>query len=282
MSLKSLRNSFLILLLSGQVNAQFTNQFVLPNTLEEISGLEALDDSTLIAINDGGNAAEIYLLDTTGRIIQTVELEGVKNKDWEDLATDEEHLYIADIGNNENKRKSLSIWIVDLADLKNRKKKVTAEEIKIKYKEQQSYPPSSDSLFFDAEAITVYNDSLWLFTKPKSDPWNGNAFVYVIPAKKGEYELNKKTEVLIGDDGWWSDALTAADYYKGKFYLMTYNRIQIYRVVWGNFILEREINFDSLSQKESILVINKESIFVADEKHSIIGGGNLYKLDLND
>lgn len=282
MLLKLLRNSLFILLLSNTSNAQFTFEHPLSDTLQEISGLEKLDDSTLIAINDGGNSAEIYLLNLSGKIIHTVKVDGVKNKDWEDLASDGKRLFIADIGNNQNKRKSLSILIVDLDDLTKRRPTVTPDEIKIRYQEQHDFPPNNDSLFFDAEALTFYNDSLWIFTKPKSEPWNGHAFVYCVPAKKGEYNLEKRTEINVGNNGWWSDAFTAADYYDGKFYLMTYNRIKIYKRIWGIFFLIDEFKFDELTQKESIKVLSNNNIFIADEKQVVIGGGNLYKLKIDD
>jgi hypothetical protein len=210
-----------------------------------------------------------------------VEVENASNKDWEDLTSDGTHLYIADVGNNLSKRKKLKIYKVEINKVLENKT-VAAEKITISYMDQLSYPPGDDSLYYDAEGIAFKDDSLWVFTKTKASPWNGISFIYKVPIEKGKYVLEKKHELYIGDNGWWSDAITAADYFEGKFYLTTYNRVII--TTFDGVKLEKEssIEFDDLTQKESILVKNRETIFYADEKHRVLGGGKLYKMKLSD
>ena len=47
----------------------------------------------------------------------------------------------------------------------------------------------------------------------------------------------------------------------------------------GKKITEQESNLTE-TQKESILVIDKSTIMIADEKQRLVGGGNLYKMKI--
>ena len=91
------------------LHAQVEESYPLSDKLNEISGLEMLNDSTLIAFNDGGNKSEIYLLNLEGEILRMIDVLDTKNRDWEDITRDDEFIYIGDIGNNRNEREKLSI-----------------------------------------------------------------------------------------------------------------------------------------------------------------------------
>lgn len=258
-------------------HAQVIENFSLSDRLNEISGLELLNDSTLIAFNDGGNKSEIYLLNLKGEILRTIDVKDTKNRDWEDIAIDDNYVYIGDIGNNENKRDNLSIVKIKISDIITRDA-VKAETIKFKYAEQSEYPPKKDSLFFDAEGMTVYNDSIWIFTKDRSKPFQGLSYVYKIPTKPGNYTVSHSHEIPIGTDGWWKDGITAADIFGNHFYLLTYHRYMVFEYVNGNFNFLSEHVFDGITQRESIVVLNEEAIFVADENNPIVGGVKMYKI----
>ncbi|HTE29188.1 MAG TPA: hypothetical protein VK666_02355 [Chryseolinea sp.] len=76
--------------------------------LEEVSGLAASinNPGLLWTQNDSGNGAEIFLIDQKTKIKQTYILNGVKNRDWEDIAVGSgpdplrHYLYVAEIGDN--------------------------------------------------------------------------------------------------------------------------------------------------------------------------------------
>ena len=113
----------------------------LPHKLKEISGLAFLNDSVLIAHNDSGNEAEIYFLDLLGNKIHTVVIENAQNNDWEDITVDQKgHIYIADIGNNNNMRKDLCVYKINSKNILE-KETVKAEKIAFNYPEQIAYPP---------------------------------------------------------------------------------------------------------------------------------------------
>lgn len=279
MSLRSLKNSITLLAVSLTLWApgQQISTFDLPEILNEISGLERLNDTTLIAINDGGNSASVFLLNMDGSLRNSVDVTNVQNHDWEDLTRDKDYLYIADIGNNLNKRKNLTILKLKISEL-NTQKEVRAEKINIRYTEQTAYPPEKDSLFFDAESIAADGDSLVIITKNRVSPWDGNAMIYKVSKDPGSYNLKASARLNIGSRSWRSDSATAMDIYKGKWYVLTYGKLLVYSLDGGQLILEHTFKFRKFTQKESV-VLTEDSIFVADEKHKLLGGGKLYRID---
>jgi len=71
----------------------------LVNTLDETSGL-ILWNKRLWTHNDSEDL-NIYALDTiNGNILQSVQLTGTVNKDWEEISHDKDYIYIGDFGNN--------------------------------------------------------------------------------------------------------------------------------------------------------------------------------------
>lgn len=264
-------------LFSSSAEGQVLDTYSLSDDLKEISGLELLNDSTLVAFNDGGNKSEIYLLNLQGEIKKIVDVLDTKNRDWEDITRDKEYIYIGDIGNNLNKRNNLSIVKIRIADVLE-KNEVKAEKIKFSYAEQTSFPPKEDSLFYDAEGMALYNDSIWVFTKDRSVPFQGLTHIYKIPTKPGTYKVEASNKIDIGDDGWWKDGITAVDYYGGQFYILTYNRYIVMKYHEGNFRKVSKYVFDAITQRESIVVLNNEAIFVADEHNPIVGDVKMYKI----
>jgi hypothetical protein len=83
---------------------------VVSKKLEEASGITAsiANPGMLWVHNDSGNNAEVYLIDSTGRIQMTCTLAGIRNRDWEDIAIGngpgadslKSYVYVADIGDN--------------------------------------------------------------------------------------------------------------------------------------------------------------------------------------
>lgn len=270
---------FILTILSAQCTSAQT--YHLSPELSEISGIDFLNDSTIVAINDGGNEPLLYLLNLEGKVQSVVKIDNAKNQDWEDITIDDTYVYIGDIGNNLNNRKDLAIYKVKIHDI-NEKKNVQAEKITFNYKEQTEFPPARNAKLFDAEALAVDNDTLYLFTKNRARPTNGNCLVYKIPTTPGDYTVSNMAEIFIGKGGLWSDALTAADIVDGEFFLMTYNRVVIKKLVNGEFVGDENINFKTYSQKESLVVRTKMDIYVADEKQIMLGGPRLYHIEVND
>ena len=87
--------------------------------LDEISGLAAsrVHEDVLWAINDGGNPARLHAISRRGKVLARFEVRGVRNIDWEDLASftlDGKHyLLVADTGDNGGKRKDIVLQVFE-------------------------------------------------------------------------------------------------------------------------------------------------------------------------
>ena len=158
---------------------------------------------------------------------------------------------------------------------------LNAEIIELSYNEQTDFPPKDEALNFDAEGLAYHNDSLWIITKCRSIPFEGNAYIYKFPTKAGKYNLKRKSHLFIGKEGFIKDAVTSLDIYNNKVYLLTYNRILIYAIIENKLSFENQYYIKPYSQKEALIVKNKNEIYLTDESTKILGGGYLYKLTLD-
>lgn len=89
--------------------AMGVRQGVLDNSeIDEASGLaaSAVNKGMLWTHNDSGDEARIFLIDRTGSCRAVVRLEGVTNRDWEDISVGpgpsegESYVYVGEIGDN--------------------------------------------------------------------------------------------------------------------------------------------------------------------------------------
>lgn len=252
---------------------QKTNR--LPKDLKEISGWVFANDSTLIAHNDGGNDPKIFVLNLDGSVRHKISVTNAENTDWEDIALDQKNIYIGDFGNNNNTRTDLKILKVSLKKVLDNQD-VEAKFIEFSYPEQKAFPPKLAEKHFDCEAMSFYNDSLYLFTKCRAEPFDGKCYVYTLPSKPGTYKAQKKYYMVIGKRDWFRDAATGADIRDGKLVLLTYNRIIIHSFENGRAKYESHQTMLPITQKEAIAIHPNGKIYVADERQKIVGGGNMY------
>ena len=184
---------FLILPLLGFSQITFTT-IKLDKDLVETSGLEIYGEN-LITHNDSGDKANLYVFNPKGRLIKSVRFHDIKNKDWEDIAADDDHYYIADTGNNYANRKNLKIYIIT-------KELIVKGEIWISYSAQKDFTKRALNSF-DAEALTVVGDSLVLFSKNRLTQ---KSELYTFPKKAGDYVLSPSAILKV------ESLITAADY----------------------------------------------------------------------
>ncbi len=244
----------------------------LPSQLEETSGLEYIGDN-LLTLNDSGDKARLYVFTKEGDLIKDIRFYNLKNKDWEDLAADQDHYYIADIGNNYATRENLRIYILD----KNLLPKGT---IRIKYKDQKTF--SKETLNkYDAEALTVAGDHLVLFSKNRKTL---QSEIYTIPKIQGDYDLTPSgiinTEALVtsADYSKAEDLMVLTGYdFKGNQYFYT---IQNFNKSGNkNYDLMRYIIPVNSAQIEAVKIINKTEFWITSEGESK-GEPRLFKLKL--
>jgi hypothetical protein len=137
--------------------------------LAENSGLIRLNES-LWVLNDGGNEASLYELDTLGNLLREVVVQGVENNDWESLAENELYVFIGDFGNNSGTRTNLSIIKIEKqALLEADADSVLGVQMQFNYGDQVDFSGPSNGHNFDCEAFISLNDSLYLFSKNWAD-----------------------------------------------------------------------------------------------------------------
>ena len=253
----------------------------LPKSIEESSGLILYNDTLFITHNDSGDKPILYFINLKGDLIHQITISNAINDDWEEITKDEQgNIYIGDFGNNLNKRKNLTIYKIAPENLL-KTTHVVAKIITFSYPDQTAFPPEEATLNFDAEAMFFHNDSLWVFTKCRAVPFHGNTFIYAIPNQPGNYTATAKGKLFIGDKGFAKDAITGVTFSHSTLYLLTYNRIVVYELNNNTFQFKKTIATTPYSQKEAIAISRDQStLFLTDEVQKIIGGGNIYKINL--
>jgi hypothetical protein len=159
----------------------------LPAILNETSGL-AWDGQQLISHNDRGNTNQLFFFDTTGANHTQASLSGGTNQDWEDLAMDEQYLYIHDGGNNNGNRRDLRIWRVSRSTLQNTGSFPAAGAIAYHFPSQTVFENNKDHNY-DSEALFAWGDSLYFFTKNRQ---NQRSDLYALPKTPGNYPAHHK------------------------------------------------------------------------------------------
>ena len=256
--------------------SQKRKTFKLSNELNEISGLESVNDSLLIAHNDGGNEPSLFVLNQKGKILKKCTITNSKNTDWEDLTKDDKgNLYIADIGNNANKRRKVRILKVAIDSILNLDS-VSATIYPFSYPDQKEFPPPNSNLYYDAESISFFNDSLWIFTKCRSLPFDGKSKIYAIhpkDLKEGNWDM--KGEIIPGIKDWKYDSFTASTVYMNTFFLITYNKMIVVKRKSNSFEILKKKRFLKFNQRESIAITPSGKIFIASEGHWLLGKQHL-------
>lgn len=129
----------------------------------ESSGLTngRADPDVYYTLDDGGNDPVLYLFRLDGLYLKTQTLHAATNTDWEDLAAGpcpaavdaEDCLYVADIGDNDEQRAFVTVWVVP----ETTENEITAIACDLVYPEGKAH---------DAESLAVGPDgSVRVFTK---------------------------------------------------------------------------------------------------------------------
>ena len=208
-----MKNGIIILFYLFSFSAYSQKSIILSEELKEISGIQYINDTLIAAHNDGGNGPMLYFLNpNTGSILKRVVVKDVKNTDWEDITLDGKYLYIGNFGNNENKRKNLSIIRVSWKDALI-KDTINSEFMTFEFGDQKAFPPENKALNFDTECVVFADGFLWLFTKNRTDPFDGVSNVYRVKFQENTHAiLKKESSIKIGSKGWMFDSVTGGDF----------------------------------------------------------------------
>ncbi len=240
----------------------------LPVSLKEISAAEMVIDSDIIwTIEDAGNKNHLYGLDSKGSIIKDVTINNAQNKDWEELTSDAfGNIYIGDFGNNSKNRKLFTIYKV--LNIDRQHTEAQAERIDF------ILPKKIESK--DFEAFFLMNNYFYIFSKG-----NKKEVLIKVPNRAGKHTaIFIDTFNLKGKNNKITSADISAD---GKTVILL-NHERLWKLTdfkSDNFFsgIQQKLSFEHNSQKEGVCFIDKETVFITDErtkKH----GGNLYSFKL--
>lgn len=169
--------------------------------LSELSGLVKSKrfPNVIWAHNDSGDIARLFALTEKGEVIFPGFLDDeyftnhpvagkaewpghiiylAANLDWEDIAIDEEFIYIADTGNNGNARRDLGVYVVPEPNPRAVAESRMLKYLPVRYPEQEAYP--AEVWHYDNEALFIYKEKLHFLTKHRK------------PGKVSEWESGTK------------------------------------------------------------------------------------------
>ena len=232
--------------------------------IDETSALEIINGNFL-TLNDSGDDPMLYIFDKNGEILSKNLISGALNRDWESLASDENFVYIGDIGNNSGNRKDLKIYITDF-------KFNLIDSINFNYKSQSKFKKKKKNKY-NAEALVSFNDSLIIFSKNKKKL---TTELYFLPKKPGQYSIKPKSSYNV-------DALITGGDYNPKIDLLalvgySYSIKKQYLFLFKNFGSKKNQDFNfqkhdipiTTAQIEAIKIVNDKNFWLTSENE---GGG---------
>ena len=271
-------------LFSQSLNESVINN--LPSVLNESSGLERDDQGTFWSHNDSGGEPELYHFSESGTLLHTVKISNVENIDWEDITlASNGRMFIGDFGNNSNDREDLKIYIVNINNLSPGMNVRSASTINFSYNEQTAFPPNDTKKNFDAEAMVYKNDSIFIFTKNRTQPFDGKCYQYYLPAIPGNYQISRSDTLYItGSDT--ESRIVGADFdsITNKLALLTSTKVLIFQPNTSNKLLSNTTSikaFVNITQKEGICWGDSCKLYFSDEYVGSLNlGGKLYNAEL--
>lgn len=162
----------------------------LPEVLKESSGVawSLARPGILWSHNDGGDDPVLYALDTQGRLQARIPLEGIENRDWEDIATARCYagscIYIADTGDNYARWSEIYIHrIVDTGSLEETPRAV------------ETFPMILPDGARDIEALFILpGEDIHLITKGRHE--GNTVYRYPPPLRPGEIVTLEEVQTL--------------------------------------------------------------------------------------
>ena len=258
------------------LNAQEINydRFVLNDLIRETSGLCIIND-ILITHNDSGDGANLYAFKNyqSGDYSITIEsISKAQNIDWEDLASDEEYIYIADTGNNYGARKNLSILKVS------REFKIV-DVIQINYRRQNNFERKYKNEF-DCEALVSFGDNLLMFSKNKSYDL---CHIYMVPKHTSKSSLLPIDSISIGSLVTGGDydpktGLLALSGYDNSLRTQYLYLVKNFKLPIGeNDVYRIKLPYQNV-QFESVIILSDDEVIMTSENE---GGGPPFALKIS-
>jgi hypothetical protein len=250
--------------------------------IAEASGIAVshVHEGVVWVINDSGNSASVYALNPKGRRLCILNIEGVWNNDWEDLASFEyegkPYILIADVGDNFAKREAYFLHFIEEPDIE---KTSGLSSLSVKPSWSMTYTYENGPRDCEAVAVDMINEKVLLLSKRDNPP-----ILYELPLTKRENAVarkcaeikpfpqraqdhthlskysNRPTAMDISSDGLSAVVLT----YDCAFYFRKEKSADWATALTGSM---KEIVFSPLRQAESVCFNrNGSSIFITSEQ----------------
>lgn len=251
----------------------------IPVEITECSGMCPAVSSAYWMLNDGGNPAELYLVDTSGTVLRTLTISNLSNVDWESLASDDSgNIYIGDFGNNDNNRSNLRIGRINAQDLP--RDTVDAEIIDFAYEDQLAFPPARSDFRFDCEAMFLMGDSIYLITKNWTNPFTGMAYLYSLPKDMSDSQARLQDSAYLGDNSFLSQ-VTDCVILDDKLLMLGYGGVWVCRKSGSDihFSDPKYHSFGGVRQFEAIASEDSVRFLIAEE--AMGGNANMYRFRLD-
>jgi len=274
--MKKLLTLVTFLFLCSSYSQKLTKDISLSKKIDETSGLEIIDGQ-FITHNDSGGDPKLYYLDKKGKIVFERTLEGVKNNDWEDITKDDQFIYVANMGNNFDTRKNLSIVKTPIDPSSSE-----AELIEFNYPEQVKFTTVYNQSQYDAEALITIDDYLIILTKNKLKKITE---IYALPKIAGKYEAKKigslNTQSIITGGDYDPDikllALTGT---------LVFNEYYILKIEDFDLESKKDYKIDMYeipigkTQVEAIKIIDSNTFWITSEDEKSSSSARLMKIKL--
>ena len=227
----------------------------------------------------------MYCIDSLGQTKRVIHI-GFKNRDWEDLAQDSEgRFYIGAFGNNGNKRKDLKVLIIPPPDSIS-DRVVLPETIEFSYEDQKEFPPDRSVMNYDAEAMVVKGDYIYIFSKNRAVPFDGTTNMYRLPRQPGKYVAKKMGSTITANgprmENWVTSASISPD--GTKLALLTQSKLYLFVDFEGDdFFGGSKVEFllNDFTQKEGVAFSDNNTLYIVDERTDNFFGGKMYRYKLN-
>lgn len=248
-----------------------TGYFASPSITEASGAVASLSQPGVIwVVNDSGNEAVVYAVDSTGRDLGTFRLPGAINRDWEAIGLGPcpagSCLLIGDIGDNLEQRQSVTLYrfpkpTVAAGGPAGLRQTAAVDSIRVRYPDG---PHDVEGLYVDGRGDSYLvskgrSRGIRLF-RVGADAWSGQetvaAFVQSVPIVP---------EVAIGQ--WVTDAALSPD--GGRVAIRTYSAVFFFRVRDDGSLTPDEaracVVFDLEPQGEGVTWLDDRRLLLVSE-----------------
>ncbi|MDU0370414.1 hypothetical protein ACFPAF_08445 [Hymenobacter endophyticus] len=227
----------------------------------ESSGLALTGEAgSFYTHGDDGTQPILYKISTAGKTLAQIDVP-VKSHDWESVTRDQSgHVYIGDVGNNNNNRRDLVIYRLNPSNPQQ------VQEIHLKYPDQTEFPPAKDDRNFDCEATLWYGGKVYLFTKDRGQEQTSK--VYSVPDQPGTYTAQLVAKLPI--PGAVTDAALSPDGRR----LVLLARQEMFVLEAGSLpeILKaapRQISLKGAGQTEGAVFTENDTLYISNEQGAL-------------